>query len=362
MLPPRPIHQSIPERRSSYRCPVGGARRQGHLQIGKRSLAVQVLDESVGGFAIALDETPDCQIGAKLLLEIASTWVEVRAISIESLDRPSEESQEDDGKTYTRLGLLRLRDLDPWEIETEAPCRWSWDGFKSMLVPLAPLKSTFRGTVVMIVAVIAAGLALVFGLESTAPLAETLRDDMHKAAADARAARDPLISAAAKQPSAAKPARSRPPVEAKTGATTSPDESKSDPDEAKPKPTVEFAKAQETIPEKVLRLAQPAFVLKPEVTRLLSLSRQQRDALGRLFEEFRAAAVTVPGASGSESSRDRLVALGRRVLEILSAEQRRVLLELLAKMDASPDSTSPSAPLTPASGATPTGPDQPAGE
>jgi hypothetical protein len=356
MLPPRPQHQSNPERRGSYRCPIGGARRQGHLRIGKGLYAVELLDESVGGFAVVLDHAPDCEVGAKLLFEIASTWVEVRVISLESQEPTTEPSSENVGKTYTRMGLMRLRDLDPWEFEAEVPSRLSWDRFKSMLVPLAPLKSTAWNTAVMILAVIAAGVVLIWVLEGSAPRFQAMRDEMHEAAAKAPAPRDPLMSLAAKEaPAAPTAAPSTKPDDKKSSAST-------DSEESNPQRVAATPTPPEAIPEKIIRLAQPAFVLRPEVTKLLSLSREQRDQLRQMFEEFHAAAVTVSGTAGSENSGDRLVPLGGRVLEILTAEQRRVLLDLLANTDGSPDSTSPIAPVNPGNVEAPTEPERPAGE
>src|SRR5262249_3362968 len=99
MPPLEPDDHGPGQRRSSFRCSVDGERGMARLKIGDRAIDVDVLDESAGGFAVAVDTTPDCAVGDFLLLEVAQAWVEVRVVNI---------GVDPDG-IRARLGLMRLR-------------------------------------------------------------------------------------------------------------------------------------------------------------------------------------------------------------------------------------------------------------
>ena len=166
-MSPSKSDQRIPEeRRQSFRCPVGGPRRQGRLRIGRREIAVRIVDESAGGFAVESDEDPGCQVGDTLALEIALNWVEVRVVEVERQESTPEDPQDIVDPTPTRLNLLRIRDVD----EREVYPLLSWRRFRSALMPQVPLGRSFKSTMAMIVVMVAAGIVFVWLLNELVPL------------------------------------------------------------------------------------------------------------------------------------------------------------------------------------------------
>lgn len=355
MSPSKPDERTPPDRRQSFRCAVKGPRRHGRLRVGTREFPVRILDESVGGFAVESDEVFVCQAGDTLLLDIALNWVEVRVVNVASPQ--SDDSQDGAAGAPTRLNLMRIRDVDESEANPDDTPLLSWSRFRSMLTPLVPLGRTFRGTATMIVAVIATGIVLVWVLENSVPLAEAMRG--------ARPGSSPPAPSGNHHPAAPSPptrgsGKSKPTkaplrVEAQPSETAEPDKpqaeepSSSEPPAAGPATT---ARPSMAVPKKVLRLAHPNFLLKPEIVKLLSLRRAQRDELRRLFAEYQAASKR-SGAGADELLQD----LGDRVFEVLSDEQRRSLVEFSAAMSSSTEPGSPE--KSPAE--LPTGGDEPAG-
>jgi hypothetical protein len=155
------------------------------------------------------------------------------------------------------------------------------------------------------------------------------------------------------QPSEAAPAETPPPVEAKTADRSEPAEKEATPPLPAPEPRFE-------VPKKAMRLAHPKFLLLPEVARLLSLRRNQRDELHRIFAEHQATAGASQGERGAGDAQvedDPLVRLGHKSLEVLSDEQRQLLTKLHATMESSLNPNVPGRPTE----ASPSG-DPPAGE
>jgi hypothetical protein len=357
--PSKPEQPTPAERRESFRCPTKGPRRHGRLRINKREIDVHILDESTGGFAIETDTEPGCQAGDTLLLEIALAWVEVRVVNLERREAEPDDAQEAVDTPSTRISLERLRDIDEWEANPDERPILSWSRIRSGLVPLVPLARSFKGLSSMILFVVTTSIVLVWLLEHSAPLARALKSGPPNLGSRAPAADPPIVAdMGGGQPSEAAPAETSPPVEVKTTDRPEPAEKEATPPPPAPEPRFE-------VPKKAMRLAHPKFLLKPEVAQLLSLRRNQREELRRIFAEHQATAGADQGERGAGDAQDEtdpLVRLGHKSLEVLSDEQRKLLTELHATMESSLNANQPGKPTTPSDSKPPPGDDPPAGE
>jgi hypothetical protein len=109
--------EAPPERRSAFRFPVSGPRRNGRLQVGECEFAVDVVDESAGGFAIEFTHLADCHVGDMLMLRVADDWFKVRIAFLEMQDVGVERFTGCDLKSHTRLGLMRISDEEGWALK-----------------------------------------------------------------------------------------------------------------------------------------------------------------------------------------------------------------------------------------------------
>lgn len=321
------------DRRKSYRCAVQGARRCARLRIDGRNVDARVLDESAEGLAVQVEGTPDCKIGDTILLEIAAAWLEVRVINLHLTESVPDDSQDAEPVTATRMGLVRLREVEESLIDPNDFPLLSAARIRSLLVPLVPLGKSVKGTAAAIVAIIVVGAVIVWLLEHSAPLAEAMRE--HAAEQD-----DKLQGLGE---------RLAPIIEKKTGDSSSSKPAKRDteppPAESKPQKTSSPSPALPAPPKGVVRLAHPDFLLKPQVTKLLSLRRKQREQLRRLFEQYKTA-LAESGSRASPSGNDPLAELRRRAWEILTDKQRESLAQLHTAMQTMPDADLPGAPAT----------------
>ncbi len=87
------------EQRKNYRIPVPEGRDHAALQVGGQQMNGRILDESSGGFAVALRGDVDVQQNQVLVLKTATGRYETRVARVEYFD---------DGKL---VGLMRLRDF-----------------------------------------------------------------------------------------------------------------------------------------------------------------------------------------------------------------------------------------------------------
>jgi hypothetical protein len=91
------------------------------------------------------------------------------------------------------------------------------------------------------------------------------------------------------------------------------------------------------MPEKVIRLSGPEFLLTPQISRLLALSREQIDKLRRIFDEYQETAKEAIRADWNPSSTpatdDAEIELGRHSLAVLTEAQRASLMRHLAATD-----------------------------
>jgi len=100
------------DQRKSFRIQTSEGREHACLTVGKREIKARILDESAGGFAVALLEEVEVQQNQMHLLKTAAGLYQTRIARIEHFA---------DGKL---LGLVRLSDLS--EEETKEPQAASW--------------------------------------------------------------------------------------------------------------------------------------------------------------------------------------------------------------------------------------------
>ena len=157
--------RSLNERRASFRCPASGPRQRGRLRIGKREIAVEVLDESASGYSIDCKQAEDCEVGQSLLLRVESTWTIVRIMNLQTSDG------------QTRMGLVRVKDLEASEVDRKQSEGFSIDGLKRLGRVLAPLGRRAAGIVGLILGGAFVGVFVIVALEHWAPLTNTVKHD-----------------------------------------------------------------------------------------------------------------------------------------------------------------------------------------
>ena len=162
---------------------------------------------------------------------------------------------------------MRLRDLEPGEVDPELIDWLSIKGFKTLLAPLTPVGRPLRGAAALIIGVPLFAAVLIWALENlewSLPV-----DDDHVARSvpplpdvhlrpTPPAGRNGSDGARAPEP----PVAVRP---------------------AEPQETV--PEEQATVPEKIVRVSRRDFFLKPKITKLLSLSQEQLRQLRLIWEE-----------------------------------------------------------------------------
>ncbi len=103
------------DKRQSSRIQIPEGRERATLLIGEREVGVRIVDESAGGFAVALLADEDIQQNGLYRLKTASGMYETRVARIEHYQ---------DGKL---LGLMRLRELShPAENDRKAARIGTW--------------------------------------------------------------------------------------------------------------------------------------------------------------------------------------------------------------------------------------------
>lgn len=132
------------EQRISFRCPIVRRDATGCMEVGRRRLRVQLLEESAGGFAVLLEDSGEIAIDQTAVLRIASGHFEVRIVHV----RPVGGADGDAAQPGLCVGLERLRELD-WDA-----CQ---SGFRRWLGWLSP---TFHRTVLPLTRFLLTGMAV----------------------------------------------------------------------------------------------------------------------------------------------------------------------------------------------------------
>jgi hypothetical protein len=317
------------------------------LQLDLGQLSVEVIDESATGFGVCALGQVDCHLGGMYLLRIAKDWYEVqvvgRRVEEHEVAATIDIDQTDDAQTdtdpvdqllaevagprgrgvdappvvepaagpivVTRIGLLRLRDVDPSEFAENKPRLISWENLRSMRRSLTPVKKPMVG-MMLVLGIVVLGGVLIFALEGSKPVERALAES------------DPLSLPEGKMIIHKTVKMKGPPVKRLQQTVKS---------LPAPKPIMkkkDLAKAAQTLqdflPQAVIRQARPHHLLKPQVKKLLSLSEQQLASLERLVDEYQARTSDSRPGDLDEFH----LGFGRRVLSVLDAKQRKAWRQL----------------------------------
>ncbi|HEX3726370.1 MAG TPA: PilZ domain-containing protein, partial [Pirellulales bacterium] len=123
----RPARVQPDERRKACRYPAV-VRRSETLRIGAQEILAEIVDESATGFSLSVDTNMEFSVGQKILLENQSLWLELEVVHIQKISA-----------TQTRLGVMRLRELDDSEINWQESARFCWTDVKILAAPLRML-------------------------------------------------------------------------------------------------------------------------------------------------------------------------------------------------------------------------------
>lgn len=308
--------RSLNERRASFRCPVNGPRRGGRLRIGKREIPVDVLDESAGGYSVVSEQELDCEVGQSMLLQIESSWTIVRIMNVQK------------GEANTRLGLLRLKDLEASEVEPEPRIELLLESLKRLARALAPLGRPAAGIVALLVGGALLGVGVIVVLERSAPLADLIEhDDASRKIEDMTLPDPPPFreGRTSEEEPEHKPRKKR------AANPPTPSDPREETPAAPERPRDEVA-SEKPVPEHVIRHSHPGLLLKPEIVKLLDLTREQIAELRRLFEETRTstAALLTTDSEATSSQHEFALELGRRSLAVLTPAQRETVTRMLS--------------------------------
>ena len=107
------MEEAIREQRASFRCVVPESRQSCELKIGSGLVPAVLVDESAGGFSVALDRPPGLDAGQTAELHTDAGWFAVRVAHV----KPIVASEGDDPvateepSQWFRLGLVRMEEI-----------------------------------------------------------------------------------------------------------------------------------------------------------------------------------------------------------------------------------------------------------
>jgi hypothetical protein len=144
------------DRRRSFRYGVDPTRRDARLFCGHRSVAVQIVNESAGGFGVACDVRPHVRPGEEARLECATGTFAVRVTYV--LERARTEEHGKPATVAYRLGLERTADLGA--AAADQATRRAIQGTAGQSAPMHPVKSLALTAIVAFLASLAVGSAV----------------------------------------------------------------------------------------------------------------------------------------------------------------------------------------------------------
>jgi hypothetical protein len=393
MNPSQPAIQPPNERRDSYRCPVSGTRRHGRLRIGEREFAVEIVDESANGFSVVFDGALECYIGQEIFVQVASAWAKVRVMNFRLQESiATEESESTVSATRSRLGLMRLSEVDAWDIDSPQPARTPQATIRTIIHCLAFLVRPLTSVAGLMVVAPLAALVLVWAMEQFFPEDLLVSENGVHLAPGTEHSRSRFFRSADEKTMPSAHQLSKLAANALPKGTTIPqgvtrstrpesllkpevtkllalnpvqlhqlrqifDDYRTTTDEARSaapsssnarEPDIQLGRrglaifTEEQRSSLMWLLSRPEFLLKPEATKLLALSPDQRQQLNQIFDDYRTTATGTVfgngGTSGSSAARDSEIPLGQRGLAVLTEEQRGSLLRLLCVTDAEQES------------------------
>jgi hypothetical protein len=350
--------EPLSDRRSAFRFPVSGERSQGQLRWGDHEIDVEVVDESAGGFAVEFDGPTECRVGDQLMLGVADEWVPVRVMFLDMQDVGVERFTTCNLVSHTRLGLKRISEDARWPTANRTS-QGFWARFRRPRINVRKQKLWIAA------AVFCAGLIVVGGVFMHATRRSQTFDPIAREGSDARVAniRNPLAfgpkgafslkrkadaqmramnehlpnlpvsggagravaSSRTIESAAAKSLAPRKAVHAPLAPTISSSAAKIGRSKALAKVSKQASNLVEhalELSEATIRIAQPEALLSPEMVARLHLSPAQQLQLQRLATEVRTSDRTTKSSSEFDAAQ---LTLGRRSLNILTGEQRKLL-------------------------------------
>ena len=179
---------------------------------------VEILDESAHGFSVAIEQNDRCVAGKTALMRPPAGWSEVQLIHVLEHGASAQSSEQSEGDTRTRLGLLRLRDLDPSEFDRFDVCESAWETLRRVGRPFRYLLSPLVVILGLLVAVPLVAVVVVQVLEQVVPAEPDVPAAPRRAAtvrhAGAVVPSEPIATEPASEPVRA--ARLSPPISLKT--------------------------------------------------------------------------------------------------------------------------------------------------
>jgi hypothetical protein len=281
--------------------------------------------------------------------------MEVRVVSVDRQESVVDDPHFDGTQPPIRLGVMRLRDMNDFQDDHEEKIS-AWRRVRTALVPLVPLNGSIKSYCTAFAGLVAAVVLIIWMVEHLLPDVEAVRiaaptdpapalseklaelpqqqviklrhaDKVKSKWVDGLLPTKDLARGVAHE---AKGAADGAPGEFKTsgsdpasalGNWLNSGSSSASRDASVTSAASDSADANETdiatlgdknVPEAVARRAAPHVLLQPEVSDLLSLTRYQREQLRRIAQAHAA------GESGKSAA------------QVLTTEQRRLLLELPA--------------------------------
>jgi len=103
------------EQRQSVRCAVADVRRQSTFITKAGAMPAVLLDESAGGFAVALGQSPPLKVGDMAALQTDTGLYQVRVANIRMTELPEDVAVANYPQAWYRVGLVRLGEVPPEE-------------------------------------------------------------------------------------------------------------------------------------------------------------------------------------------------------------------------------------------------------
>jgi len=103
------------EQRQSVRCAVADVRRQSTFITKAGAMPAILLDESAGGFAVALEQSPPVKVGDMAGLQTDTGLYQVQVANIRMIEPPEDVAVAHSQQAWYRVGLVRLGEVPPEE-------------------------------------------------------------------------------------------------------------------------------------------------------------------------------------------------------------------------------------------------------
>jgi hypothetical protein len=327
------------DRRKSYRCPASGPHSKATLKLQGQRFEAEILDESADGLSLLIAGEVACEVGQTALMKVGSSWAEIRVMNIRYEPRRGSESGER-AEPRTRLGVLRVKDVEEPLDEIGQDDSVSWTEVKSLFEPFMPLFKPAVGVLGLLAAVLVFALTLDRLLDNPSAVNDKTTAALHSRgpglgrldapqASESVDAPPPLEGSTRERSRPPKPKVAHAPRAAQPAAPPTPSGPLESPRAAEPLATTPPQPARPASAER------PSALLQPKALERLSLSPDQRQRWHAILDEAGEAAdqaiVARLKATSSSPPVTRAEYAAERALELLSDEQRQVMDNLLGE-------------------------------